>query len=105
MWKGARIAINENGYISELGALEIAEAYHQFPKKVVPKKHLWSSICIIWGYFFGCLGLGFTKNGGLEIAEAYHQFVTGYFFGCLGLGFVTGIIEIEVPCVSDMIGG
>ena len=29
----------------------------------------------------------------------------GYFFGGLGLGFVTGIIEIEVPCVSDMVGG
>ena len=42
-------------------------------KKVVPKKHLWSSICIIWGYLFGGLGLG----------------------------FVTGIIQIEVPCVSE----
>ena len=62
MWKGARIAINENGYISELGALEIAEAYHQFPKKVVPKNHLWGSICIIWGYLFGGLGLGFVTD-------------------------------------------
>ena len=23
----------------------------------------------------------------------------------LGLGFVTDIIQIEVPCVSDMVGG
>ena len=68
---------NGNHDVTKNGGLEIAEAYHQFPKKVVPKNHLWTSICFIWGYLFG--GLGF--------------------------GFVTDIIQIEVPCVSDMVGG
>ena len=69
---------NGNHDVTKNGALEIAEDYNQFPlKKVVPKKHLWSSICIIWGYWFGGLGLG----------------------------FVTGTIQIEAPCVSDMVGG
>ena len=66
-----------NHDVTKNGGLEIAEAYHQFPKKVVPKSHLWTSICIIWGYLFGGLGLG----------------------------FVTDIIQLEVPCVSDMVGG
>ena len=68
---------NGNHDVTKNGALEIAEAYHQFPKKVVPKNHFWGSICIIWGYLFGGLGLG----------------------------FVTDIIQLEVPCVSDMVGG
>ena len=70
-------ATNGTNDVTKNGGLEIAEAYHQFPKKVVPKNHLWGSICIIWGYLFGGLGLG----------------------------FVTDIIQIEVPCVSDMVGG
>ena len=46
--------------VTKNGVLEIAEAYHQFPEKVVPKTHHWGSICIIWGYLFGGLGLGFV---------------------------------------------
>ena len=70
-------ATNGNHDVTKNGGLEIAEAYNQFPKKVVPKNNLWGSICII----------------------------RGYLFGGLGLGFVTDIIQIEVPCVSDMVGG
>ena len=70
-------ATNGTNDVTQNGVLEIAEAYHQFPKKVVPKNNRWGSICIIWGYLFGGLGLG----------------------------FVTDIIQIEVPCVSDMVGG
>ena len=40
------------GLLFFFGDVEIAEADNQVPKKVAPKKHLWWSICIIWGYFF-----------------------------------------------------
>ena len=128
-------------------SLEIAEAYHQF-RKSSPKKQSLGSICIIWGYLFGGLGLGFvtdiiqievpcvsdmvgamnatsgnhdvTKNGALEIAEDYNQFpksgpkkpsldIDMHYLGLLvrrsGFRLVTDIIQIEVPCVSDMVGG
>ena len=61
-------ATNGTNDVTKNGVLEIAEA---------PKNHLWGSICIIWGYLFGGLGLGFVRD----------------------------IIQIEVPCVGDMVGG
>ena len=56
-------ATSGNHDVTKNGALEIAEDYNQFPqKKVVPKNNLWTSICIIWGYLFGGLGLGFVTD-------------------------------------------
>ena len=55
-------ATSGNHDVTKNGGLEIAEAYNHFTKKVVPKNHLWTSICIIWGYLFGGLGLGFVTD-------------------------------------------
>ena len=53
-------ATSGNRDVTKNGALEIAEDYNQFPKSG-PKKHLWTSICIIWGYLFGGLGSGLSQ--------------------------------------------